>query len=421
MITTNNIRYWDIMDFDPLSLFTPCHAKENDILQIEFNSIESSSLDTQSSAELGETIDDSKNFKQPIHIHDLPLLQLRPPGEVILVFLKLFSPNEVFNFTSSKQEIASEDKEEEEEVIFEKVFEDKGVTKDEIKVALPWLKRNNPRFSTETALAYITLLGTSLKKTYERDYNSWLTRLISSDLLWVSDSIKTDIIKQTSLRISENCGRTAQPEIIRTIGIRNLDKLKLKEPSLTGDNLGMKTWGSALILGNRLVQSTTKDYLVSPVLELGSGTGLVGMICCILGYETIMTDLKEIIPNLQDNVDLNSLKDKLKIHELDWSDPSSFIKEYGDAKYKTIILSDPIYSSMHPYWVINMINKFLDVEDNRSRILLQIPIRRSFEKERELLWDLINENGFQVVEEEIEKGYDDFGENEFMFKKIIKE
>ena len=57
------------------------------------------------------------------------------------------------------------------------------------------------------------------------------------------------------------------------------------------------------------------------------------------------------------------------------------------------MLSDPIYSSKHPYWVVNMINKFLDMDDSNSRVLIQIPLRPKFEEERQLLWDLLNKMG----------------------------
>ena len=56
------------------------------------------------------------------------------------------------------------------------------------------------------------------------------------------------------------------------------------------------------------------------MLELGSGTGLVGMVSSLLGYPTVLTDLPEIVPNLQLNVDLNKLNN-VTVLELDWTNP----------------------------------------------------------------------------------------------------
>lgn len=425
------------MEFDPLSLFTPIPTKEypfevSDLLEGASNSFLTSASTSPSDFEMErirtcEEVD--ADHLIPIHVHDLPLLQLKPPAEVILVFLKLLAPNEVYNFTTRSH--SSEDKNVEEEPIDpSQVFIEKNVTVQELQNASPWLIKSNPRFDNDLKLASISLLGASLKRTHEREYNSWLTRIVSSDLAWVEDeTLKADIVKQASLRISENCGRTAQPEIIRKIGIPNLpsiipkdqeEYIRLKEPSLTSDNLGLKTWGSALILANKLVLGQSqKKYLYGLVLELGSGTGLVGMVSTMLGFDTLVTDLKEITPNLQDNVDLNGLSDIMKVEELDWSNPNSFLDKYGQIKFDTIILSDPIYSSMHPYWVVNMINLFLS-DKSEARVLLQIPLRRNFEDERSLLWKLMSESNYLVEEENIEKGYDDFGENEFSFKKFVK-
>jgi predicted nicotinamide N-methyase len=147
------------------------------------------------------------------------------------------------------------------------------------------------------------------------------------------------------------------------------------------------------------------------VLELGSGTGLVGMASAILGCETFLTDLAEIVPNLVSNIELNQVE--CTVHELDWRDPSSFEKTFPNQKFKTIILSDPIYSSLHPQWVFNMVNEFL-MDDEDSRVLLQIPLRPKFEKEREKLWSLMSD--FVEKESCIEEGFDDFGAMRYSFK-----
>lgn len=405
------------MDFDPLSLFTP-EANKTESLDIDFRY--DIKLQEEAAYQQQDEIQ-SDDHLQPLHVLDLPLLQLKPPAEVLILILKLLSPDEVYNFAAPESI-----NDEEQAMGSSKTFDNKNISNDLLETALEWLTKYCHRFDDKLKLLFIPYLCPSLKKNYDKEYNGWLTRIISSQLSWVENpDHQTTISKEASLRLSENCGRTAQPEITRKIGIPNLEKyllnceyIKLKEPSLTNDNLGLKTWGSSLIMANRLINKnkTPDNYLLGSVLELGSGTGLVGIVSSILGYDTYLTDLIEIIPNLKENIKLNNID--AKVDELNWCDPSSFLSKYGTKKFNTIILSDPIYSSKHPLWVVEMIEKFLDY-NTEARVLIQIPLRPSFEAERNLLWVLMSKD-FKETEHEIENGNDDFGEMEFCFKKFIR-
>ncbi|CAI5756761.1 unnamed protein product [Candida verbasci] len=372
------------MDFDPLSLFTPSPSVEDDIRTLEHKEVKEIPYE------------DEDDHLQPIHILDLPLLKLNPPFEVVMIFLKLFQPSQVTNFYTTAEDEKDPDS----------IFKEKGIYQIELDLALVWLRDFCPRFNTISKLAAIPRLSNSFKLI--NDYNSYFTRLISTPLPYTDAQISL-IHKEASLRVSENCGRTAQPQIIRKIKLDDFEEvISLKEPSLTNDNLGLKTWGSSLILSNRLIRNPEK-YLKGEVLELGSGTGLTGIVISKLGYNVILTDLPEITPNLRENCKLNKC-DSL-VCELDWSDPTSFIKQKSDIKFDTIMLSDPIYSSKHPYWVVNMIKLF---SKSTSNIIVQIPLRPKFEKEREVLWELLSD--YKVVEEAVESGYDDFGVMQFLFK-----
>lgn len=406
------------MDFDPLSLFTPAVAtaedEEHELPEIAEPSASIYSVESGSGHDAHSLQEEA--LDEPVHFLDLPLLQLNPPNEVLLLFLKLLVPEQVHNFSKeTTTSTAGTDT-----PLSLEIFQEKDVEA-LVPAALPWLRQYCPRFNSAEKLARLPLLSGSLK--LQPSYNSWLTKIISMP------TASNDVLKQGSLRISENCGRTAQPEIIRKITIPDLEKfgklyISLREPSLTSDNLGLKTWGSSLILSSRLVKSCSSGrskYMTEPILELGSGTGLVGIVASLLGYETILTDLKEIVPNLQANIDLNEdgAGSKAQVEELDWTNPTPFIEKAPLRKnfYKTIILSDPIYLSQHPYWVVDMIRMFLSMEPN-ARVLIQIPLRPKYEQERALLWRLLDESGFIAQEEEIEDGFDDFGEMKFCFKQL---
>lgn len=110
----------------------------------------------------------------------------------------------------------------------------------------------------------------------------------------------------------------------------------VREPQLTGDNLGHKTWGTAFTMAKKLDDVGTKHFshLINErsssirVLELGAGTGLVGIAAAaIWGVHVLLTDL----PEIQDNLSHNVLQNTQVVEEnggcvdsavLDWKDPS---------------------------------------------------------------------------------------------------
>lgn len=124
--------------------------------------------------------------------------------------------------------------------------------------------------------------------------------------------------------------------MIRTWVIPNPDsrqefKVEICEPPLTGDNLGLKTWGTAYVMaknleeiGRKYLQATLNPDSGSPrILELGAGTGLLGIAAAMLWAGSFtLTDLPQILPNLSSNVLRN--KDKLvgsvEVEVLVWAD-----------------------------------------------------------------------------------------------------
>jgi hypothetical protein len=91
-------------------------------------------------------------------------------------------------------------------------------------------------------------------------------------------------------------------------------ELTIREPPITGDSLGLKTWGSSYVLAQLLPQfaKSSLSHLLGPeapklsVLELGSGTGLLGLAAaCLWHVPVILTDLPDIMPNLIHNAESN--------------------------------------------------------------------------------------------------------------------
>ena len=127
-------------------------------------------------------------------------------------------------------------------------------------------------------------------------------------------------------------------------------QIKLVEPSLTADNLGHKTWLASYLLARRLPHLIANSIIPSPdrplrILELGSGTGLLGITAATLypTAQTRLTDLPAIVDNLAQNVLANtSLFDaanKPTVDVLDWSVTRDKARANS---YDLILVSDPL-------------------------------------------------------------------------------
>ncbi|CCF57416.1 hypothetical protein KAFR_0C04250 [Kazachstania africana CBS 2517] len=385
--------------FDPLDLYEVAEANVEETLTF----VESNSVGAPEYYE--NKIDDDS----PIDILDLPSIRYAPEN-VVLCVLRLLRPNTQVNFHADTEGVVSIDSIRKQKEISENVMDE----------VINWYGPN-ARLNTVEKI-FTKIPSNSLSK-------DTLLSYYTSVLKHFTDN--KDIVKEVTLRISENCGRNAMPSTYREFQINNLKKIvKLFEPSLTNDNLGWKTWGSSLILSNILCDRIDENFLKSfngkRILELGSGTGLVGIsvaskleeIGVLDEYEIYLTDLPEIVTNLEKNISINQLANRVVSDVLDWTNPESFVSNYGDTRFDVLLISDPIYSSKHPQWVVNMIDNFLSQDNHQARCYLQIPIRDKFANERENLKKLLVDKNFEVVKEMYSKGFDDWGEVKYYYREL---
>ncbi|KAF8269714.1 putative methyltransferase-domain-containing protein [Lactarius quietus] len=83
---------------------------------------------------------------------------------------------------------------------------------------------------------------------------------------------------------------------------------------------GGVAWPAGEVLA-RYISRRGKALQGLNVLELGSGTGLVGLVAGYFGARVYITDQPPLIPIMERNIALNGLESSVTAAELDWSKP----------------------------------------------------------------------------------------------------
>jgi hypothetical protein len=194
---------------------------------------------------------------------------------------------------------------------------------EELLGILQSLELSPPVWNHRQRQADILAQQESLATQRKAEVTRYLSSVIKSPLAWIDDYDKQEVLWElASKRMSERCGRTAMGEVTRRWPFEGDGvacepfELIIKEPALTGDSLGFKTWGSSYVLSRHLPRLAATslfklfdETLGQPpptVLELGSGTGLLGVAAAALWQtHVILSDLPNIVPNLKDNTERN--------------------------------------------------------------------------------------------------------------------
>ncbi|KAG5983824.1 hypothetical protein E4U55_007057 [Claviceps digitariae] len=240
----------------------------------------------------------------------------------------------------------------------------------------------------------------SLASRHKAEITRYISTIIKSPLHWIEDDEQKEVIWElASKRMSERCGRTAMGELIRSWPFDGVDghehfELVIREPALTGDSLGFKTWGSSYVLARHLPRlratslSTLFDESPVPretprVVELGSGTGLLGLAAAALWRVHVsLSDLPDIVDNLKSNVMRNrALIEQrgggLSVGPLTWGGSKEEVDQelFGSHHhFKIVLVADPMYDDDHPALLASAISQQLAL-DTESRAVVMVPQR----------------------------------------------
>ncbi|CAN8101390.1 unnamed protein product [Discula destructiva] len=273
---------------------------------------------------------------------------------------------------------------------------------------------------------------------HAREIAAYLSKIIGSELSWIdAEEDREAIWAEASKRFSERCGRSAMGEITRRwpfdgAGYTKFE-LVVREPPLTGDNLGLKTWGSSYVLAQMLqtIGETSLSHLLHRnddkpkpiVLELGSGTGLLGLAAApIWQAHILLSDLPGIMPNLHHNVEAN--RSIIEAHggsvgagALTWGGEEDEIDTVlfpTKNRFSIIIVADPLYNDDHPGLLAGAIDEQLSL-DTDARAMVMIPQRDTTTRKLTTTFRdkmLSRTNSLVCLEETVVSGQDDWGGDE---------
>ncbi|XP_007905220.1 EEF1A lysine methyltransferase 3 [Callorhinchus milii] len=124
---------------------------------------------------------------------------------------------------------------------------------------------------------------------------------------------------------------------------------KLKITRMIGANLQFSStiWEAGLILC-RYFEQQKMNFSGKKVIELGSGTGIVGILAGLLGGEMTLTDRTRTLMQIEKNISDNfppAMMNRIKVATLNWGENQT---EFS-TNYDYIIGSDIVYSpSIYP-------------------------------------------------------------------------
>ncbi|XP_032883694.1 EEF1A lysine methyltransferase 3-like [Amblyraja radiata] len=155
----------------------------------------------------------------------------------------------------------------------------------------------------------------------------------------------------TTVAISEHPGDSEKEERAAPGGYITYSNFvfsgyNLKIARMVDDTMGVSAyvWEAGIALC-RYIEKEDINFTGKKVIELGSGTGTVGILASLLGGEVTMTDKPKILRQIENNIGINipfACRHRVKVQTLVWGeDHTSFPSDYD-----YILGSDIVYSSV---------------------------------------------------------------------------
>ncbi|XP_023319490.1 protein-lysine methyltransferase METTL21D isoform X1 [Eurytemora carolleeae] len=163
------------------------------------------------------------------------------------------------------------------------------------------------------------------------------------------------------------------------VGAQN--KIILIDQKLEGDT-GVVVWDAALVLAKYLELC---DVSGKTVVELGSGTGFVGLAAAALGIKknklggsVILSDLEENLDLLNHNINKNkAVCEKIKAKVLKWGDRKAVQEILQGIKVDFLLVADCVYYTES---IEDLVNTLLELSNSTTQLLVSYEDRDSTAK-----------------------------------------
>ncbi|KAJ3385540.1 hypothetical protein HDU84_002190 [Entophlyctis sp. JEL0112] len=199
--------------------------------------------------------------------------------------------------------------------------------------------------------------------------------------------------------------------IVKKWTFRPRFQVSIRELSFQDASYGWQTWGAGVLMSFLLSEREGIDLAGKSVLELGCGTGIVGISAALFGgaEKVTMTDyLPQILQNAEHNMQLNGCN-CAQVQKLDWREIDR-LKNFG--KFDVIIAADICYELEHATLVPPVCKELLRASQT-ARIYLMTTVRDGFTHEVEGMQLAMQKTGLNLVSV-IELTEETFGQNQVM-------
>lgn len=173
--------------------------------------------------------------------------------------------------------------------------------------------------------------------------------------------------------------------------------LTVDEVGNAGKGTGLTTWDGSVVLAKYLEHARMNDVRGKRIVELGAGTGLVGISAALMGArQTVLTDLEYTMANLEHNVAVTMAKSSaihgasITTRVLDWFTPPV---DMGDLDL--ILASDVV-------WVEELIAPLVQtmatlVRQSRTPVIILMSYQRRSTRSDEILFQELERHQFQKL------------------------
>eukprot|EP00775_Hariotina_reticulata_P004242 gene4242-4492_t len=161
------------------------------------------------------------------------------------------------------------------------------------------------------------------------------------------------------------------------------------------EGTGNLIWAAGVRLSQHLVRNRAAELKGARVLDLGAGTGIVGITAAALGAHVMLTDTRDIMPQIYENVVANQQTieeagGSATVQELDWNDPDD---EVLDQDYDWVLGSDVTYNEEALQPLAKLLRQM--VLTNEAAVVKLAHMHRSKELDK-MMREVFHDEGLQL-------------------------